>query len=238
MDDPDRLLARPHAQVERVAAVEPTEPLAPGLHKLPLGGARDSYLFVPAGYAPARPAPLALLLHGAGGHAHDGLRVLLHLADRAGLILLAPASQASTWDVIARGRYGPDLALLDAALAYAFARCAVDPARLAAGGFSDGASYALALGLNNGDLFSHVLAFSPGFAGPGTRRGRPQVFISHGTRDRVLPIDPCSRNIVRQLRAQGYPLLYREFEGEHVIPPEIAQAAVDWFTAGREPRET
>jgi predicted esterase len=245
MDDQDRLLARPHPPAQpgtqlgtQLGTV--AETLEPGLHKLPLGGARDSYLFMPATHPPSQPAPpapLALLLHGAGGHAHDGLRVLLHLADHAGMILLAPASQAQTWDIIARGRYGPDLALADAALVYAFERCAVDPARLAVGGFSDGASYALALGLNNGDLFSHVLAFSPGFAGPGARRGRPNVFISHGLRDRVLPIDPCSRTIVRELRARGYPLLYREFDGEHLIPPEVAQEAVDWFTAGRPPQE-
>lgn len=39
---------------------------------------------------------------------------------------------------------------------------AVDTTRLGVGGFSDGASYALSLGLTNGDLFTHVIAFSPG----------------------------------------------------------------------------
>jgi phospholipase/carboxylesterase len=224
MTDTDRLTARPRETHGGTA------PGRAGLHTLPLGGERDSYLFVPAGYSPDQPAPLVLLLHGAGGHAHDGLRVLLHLADHAGLILVAPASRASTWDIIVRGRYGPDLALADAALEHAFEHYAIDAGRLAVGGFSDGASYALSLGLNNGDLFTHVLAFSPGFIGPGTRRGAPHVFISHGTRDHVLPVEPCSRRIVSDLRARGNPPQYHEFDGEHVIPPEVAREAVDWLT--------
>ena len=65
---------------------------------------------------------------------------------------------------------------MDQALAETLQRLPVDPACLAIGGFSDGASYAVSLGLTNGDLFSHVLAFSPGFAAPARRRGRPRVF--------------------------------------------------------------
>jgi predicted esterase len=186
-------------------------------------------LYVPAGYQADQPAPLALMLHGAGGIAEHGMSLLQPLADTAGLILLAPASRRQTWDVI-YGQFGPDIAVLDRALTHTFERYAVDPARLAVGGFSDGASYALSVGITNGDLFSHVLAFSPGFMVPGAQEGMLRVYISHGTDDRVLPIDRCSRRIVPQLERAGYDVLYHEFEGPHTVPPDIASEAVEWFT--------
>ncbi|GIZ51370.1 alpha/beta hydrolase-fold protein [Noviherbaspirillum aridicola] len=201
----------------------------PGLHRLEAGGRRDSYLYAPPGHDPSRPAPLVLLLHGAGGHAHHGLALLRHLADEHGMILLAPASDASTWDVIVSRAYGPDVRLADKALGHAFAHYAVDPARLAISGFSDGASYALSLGLANGDLFRHIIAFSPGFIAPVHARGAPRVYISHGARDDILPIAPCSRRIVPRLRGAGYEVRYDEFEGGHVIPPEVARGAVEWL---------
>ena len=108
-------------------------------------------------------------------------------------------------------------------------RAEVDPKRLAVGGFSDGASYALSLGLTNGDLFTHVLAFSPGFMAPGDSHGKPRLFLSHGTDDRVLPIDQCSRRVVPQVRRAGYDVTYREFDGPHTVPEEVAREAVDWF---------
>lgn len=106
---------RGHLKVQRPAAgAGPAPQAAVGLQKLDLGSRRDSYIYVPKKYQADRPMPLVLLLHGAGGHAHDGLRIFLHLADQAGLILVAPASHASTWDIIAKRTYGPDLALVDA----------------------------------------------------------------------------------------------------------------------------
>ncbi|MDB5792158.1 MAG: hypothetical protein JWQ80_2182 [Massilia sp.] len=224
MNDRGHLSTRPPA-----AGAGPASPAPVGLQKLELGSRRDSYIYVPGQYRPDQPMPLVLLLHGAGGHAHDGLRIFLHLADHAGLILVAPASHAPTWDIITRRTYGPDLALVDRTLEHVFTHYAIDTAHLGIGGFSDGASYALTLGLANGELFTHVLAFSPGFIGPMEQQGTPQVFISHGDADGVLAIDPCGRAIARQLRAAGYPLTYREFKGGHEIPPGIASDAVAWF---------
>jgi phospholipase/carboxylesterase len=198
------------------------------LERLQADGGAGGLLYVPAGVRPERPAPLVLVLHGAGATAQQGLELLLGQADDVGLVLVAPSSQGQTWDLLLGG-YGPDVAWIDRALAEAFQRLPVDPSRLAVGGFSDGASYAISLGLTNGDLFSHVLAFSPGFAAPARRRGRPRLFVSHGTRDRVLPISACSRRLVPQLRQAGYQVRYREFEGGHTIPAAIARDAVAWL---------
>jgi phospholipase/carboxylesterase len=221
-----RLLARPGTRTTEAASV--------GLRVLGLAAGRDGYLYVPATCTAERPAPLALLLHGAGEDARDGLALLRAQADAAGLILLAPASREYTWDVISIRRYGPDVAAIDRALEQTFSGYAVDPRRVAIGGYSDGASYALSLGIANGDLFTHVLAFSPGFAAPPGRRGSPRFFVSHGTRDRWLPIERCSRRVVPQLERAGYEVYYREFEGGHVVPPEISREAVTWFTAAHD----
>jgi predicted esterase len=220
-----RILARPG--LPEGAAQDTGAP--PGIHRLDLDSTRDGLCYVPAGYRSDTPAPLVLLLHGAGGNARNGLAPLQPLADAAGLILLAPDSRRATWDVI-QGGYGPDIAFIDAALAATFARYAVDPVHLGIGGFSDGASYALSVGLTNGDLFTHILAFSPGFLAAAGQTGTPRIFISHGIHDSVLPIDRCSRRIVPRLRDADYAVRYEEFDGPHTVPPDIARAAVQWFT--------
>jgi phospholipase/carboxylesterase len=145
--------------------------------------------------------------------------------------VLAPDSRASSWDFL-RGGYGPDVAFIDRALDHVFDRCAIDPARIALAGFSDGASYALSLGLANGDLFTHLIAFSPGFAAPQTQVGAPRVFVSHGTGDPVLPIDRCSRRLVPVLRAGGYALEYTEFDGGHTVPRDLTRRAIEWLLDG------
>ena len=73
------------------------------------------------------------------------MNLFKHFADCNKLILLMPNSTSHTWD----GDHGAEVARLDRALEYVFSRYAIDPERLAIGGFSDGASYALTLGLVN-----------------------------------------------------------------------------------------
>jgi phospholipase/carboxylesterase len=158
------------------------------------------------------------------------LDMLTNLADAQSFLLLAPTSRGVTWDVILDD-YGPDVAFIDEAMGRVFAEHAVDPARLAAAGFSDGASYALSLGLTNGGLFTHVLAFSPGFMAPARTDDSPRFFISHGVHDTVLPIDRTSRHVVPRLQAAGYKVDYREFPDGHTVPPAIARDAVAWFLA-------
>ena len=224
--DPARLTARPR---------KPTGAIAPGETPLGLGGDRDGLLFVPASYDPARPAPLVVLLHGAGQSARLWQRFPLQalLAER-GIVAVAPESRGPTWESRPGGPDG-DVAFIDRALAATYARCAIDPARVALAGFSDGASYALSLGVTNGDVFDALLAFSPGYMQPAGRRGRPRIFQSHGTRDAILPIDVTSRRLVRALRSLGYEVAYEEFDGPHTMTPAIATRAVEWLVRGSQP---
>jgi phospholipase/carboxylesterase len=195
-----------------------------------MGAARDAVLYVPKRYDPAHPAALLVLLHGAGGDGRQLVDAFVETAEARGYLVLSPDSRGRTWDVILGG-FGADVAFLDRALGLVFERFAVDPARVGVGGFSDGASYALSIGVTNGELFSHILAFSPGFAAPVETHGSPRIFVSHGIGDRVLPIDACSRRLVPALQKAGYDVDYREFDGGHSVPPEMVTAAVAGFLA-------
>lgn len=201
------------------------EPLDAGWHTLGTGGERDGVVVVPAS---AGPFPLVLMLHGAGGSGRRAAHLLSPAAQRAGCVVVAPDSRGATWDAVT-GQFGPDATFVSRALGLVLARCPIDPARVALAGFSDGATYALGLGRANGDRFSHLLAFSPGFLIPAHPVGTPSIYVSHGLADQVLPIDSCSRRLVPALRRLGYRVQYHEFAGRHEVPPAIAEQGLTWF---------
>jgi poly(3-hydroxybutyrate) depolymerase len=191
--------------------------------------ARDGSLLA-LGYVPRSvqqsPLRLVVMLHGAGGQIENALDRLLPFADDHGLLVLAPKSLLPSWDVI-HGSFGPDVLRISQLLEEVSATYPVDAYTVA--GFSDGASYALSLGIGNGDLFDSVIAFSPGFSAAQVQYGRPRFFISHGTNDPVLPIDATSRQLVPQLKESGYDVTYQEFDGVHAVPQGIAQQAMNWL---------
>jgi phospholipase/carboxylesterase len=218
------LTARPENLKEK-------DPVSAGVQLLCMGGERDGFIYVPKNYQSDTPASLAVMFHGSGGIPEHGLSYIQNYADEYNILIIAPASQAHSWDIIAERSFDRDVIYLDQALALVFENFNINPHHIAIGGFSDGASYALSVGLSNGDLFSHILAFSPGFVYTMEKTGKPEIFISHGTGDRVLPIDRCSRQLVPKLQHQGYTVNYQEFEGEHSVPDFISQKAVQWLCA-------
>ena len=221
-DDSIRLRSRPGKN---------TSMLEPGAHPLGIRTERDAILYIPKSLRTDRPSPLIVYVHGAGGPRQSEKERMTKAAEDHAFILLSPSSEDATWDAI-RGEYGPDVRVIDKSLARTFDACRIDPQRIALSGFSDGATYALGLGLSNSDFFKSVLAFSPGFIPAKSKfNGSPRIFISHGTSDNILPIDRCSRRLVPQLEREGFVVTYREFDGPHTVPPNVLTEAMEWFLA-------
>ena len=209
---------------------EPTLTPTIGYTPLELGTSRDGFLWVPSGYDARTAAPLVVALHGAGQSA-DFWASYRNRADDRGFVLLVPESRGATWDVLNTG-FGPDVAFIDDALAFAFASCRIDATRIALAGFSDGATYTLSLGVSNGDLFTHLIAYSPGFIrATDPIIGRPPIFVSHGTDDPILSYDNTRNDLVPRLQDEGYAVTFQSFVGGHTVPPAISEQALDWFEA-------
>ncbi|MEU1371949.1 hypothetical protein ABZ454_38560 [Streptomyces sp. NPDC005803] len=198
-------------------------PLTAGLHWLDTPTS-PALLYVPD-RLPPWPAPLLVALHDAGGVPGDMLTLLRPAAAEHGALLLAPASAEVTWDAVAVGRFGKDAVGLQHAMATVFDHFPIDVDRITVSGFSDGASYALGLGLANGDLFTRVLAYSPGQVPPVHRHGRPTVFVSHGSADAVQPIARTSHRIVPALDHDGYHVDYIEYPLGHQVPEAVVTAS-------------
>ncbi len=210
----------------------PTRPALPaGRHDLGLFDARDYVLVVPEGIDPARPTPLMTLFHGGGGSAEKIMPIMRRHAEERGFLLLVPQSQFPTWDIVIAGN-GPDRERLDRGLAEVASRFTLDPGHFAFAGHSDGGSYSLSTGLSNGQIVSHILAFSAGFMTVLAQEGSPKVFIAHGQQDTQTPINTAGRSHAAKLRGAGYELTYVEHPGPHASQPDMVQLGVDYFLKG------
>jgi phospholipase/carboxylesterase len=217
-----RVTARPHESYKSYIG---------GRMTLGLDSVRDAIVQTPKA-EPNSNIPLVVFFHGAGQSAEEMLNNLGTVPEEEGVAVLAPNSRDKTWDAIKDGAFfGPDVKFLNRALELVFEMLAIDGRRVFMGGFSDGASYAISLGLLNGDLFSRVMAFSPGGVIDGPWVGKPRFYISYGKRDPIVPLNK-SREIVGELNMRAYGVTGREFDGGHEIPADVLREGFQWLRSG------
>lgn len=199
--------------------------------KTPLGlgdGLRDGAMYVPKSYRDDTPMPVMVMLHGYSGWG-DELASTFALAEEFGVVIVAPDSREVTWGRSAPG-FDQDVRFIGAAFRKAAQTLNLDPERVALAGRSDGAGYALSMGLAYGDTFNHVVSIAGGLMSPVRRKGKPKVFIVHGLNDRQMPIERTGRLFQQQLKDEGYDVTYREYEGGHATPPEVVREVFAWLT--------
>jgi phospholipase/carboxylesterase len=191
---------------------------------------RDGTLYVPKSYEPGLPMPLLMMLHGYSGAAQS-VRYTFPLADEFGVIVIAPESRDLTWGQSIPG-FDNDVRYLGAAYRHVSSILDVDRTHVALGGVSDGAQYALGMGLSYGDVFNHLMIFSVGLFNPFRRQGKPRIFMAHGIKDAQMPIDRTARKWAPQLKEEGYDITYVEYDGGHGAPRPVVREAFEWFLPG------
>jgi predicted esterase len=197
-------------------------------------GDQLAWIVTPPSIEPGRAYPLVIVLHGAGRQDELIVRGLQTERERREAIFVVPRSLAPTWDLITGGD-GVDLAFLDGVLQSVYGRFRIDAARQAIVGYSDGASYGLAIGLSNPRIFSAVMAWAAGFLaidGQNLRPDdpKPSVFLEYGSHDQLFPFEQVAVPMRDALTRMGYPLEFRVDEGGiHWPRPGFLPDALDWF---------
>jgi predicted esterase len=203
---------------------------------VPLSNGRtQGYLLLPPDTIdPTRTYPLVTVLHGAGRQDELLVRAYQDEPARRQAVFFIPRSTSPTWDLLV-GDERPDLDFLEHAYAEIYRRVPVDHGRQALVGYSDGASYALAIGLTNPRLFSAIMGWAAGFVvfeptAVAPADPRPRILLEHGTHDPVFPFEQIALRNCAILRRLGYEVELRVDQGGIHWPSRTFQpAALDWF---------
>lgn len=162
----------------------------PGEPGLEVEGLYRTYQwYVPPTLDRTRPAPVLFAFHGAGSSIEDLRRGtgLDALADREGWVVVYPRGRGARFDVATPG--GPDVLLVPALLERLRTEVAVDPTRIHATGFSNGAMLCYRLAADLPHLFASIApvgAVLPTSARPSAQT-RVSLLHVHGSADRVVP---------------------------------------------------
>ena len=232
------------SQVPQPVRLSGTTPSTRQLQSRRLALADGAVAYIPASAGPN--PPLLVLLHGAG---HRQAEIVEHFeaeADKRGILLLAPDSRGITWDKVLDAEaplsvdspianqqshsFGrtPDADHVESAISGLAKILPFNRARIVLAGFSDGATFALAMGMSRRYPFEAVIAWSPGIAieNEDPARGRP-VFISHGRQDPILKFEVTRSEIVPLVQSEGALVRFVAFDGGHDAPTWLKDEFLD-----------
>lgn len=178
-------------------------PLAPGDSTRPIAmpapgpAARTYRLHVPPGFDPARPTPVMVALHP---FAADGAMMARTsgfdaVADRAGFLVAYPTGTGTVpflrWNVgIEKGAGPDDLGFIDRILDDLAGSARIDPRRVYAAGFSNGAMMAYRLASERSGRFAAIAGVAGTMVDAPIRAGRPVPILHfHGSDDRYVAYD-------------------------------------------------
>jgi poly(3-hydroxybutyrate) depolymerase len=187
----------------------PSAARAQTLRNVSCEGATYRYLLLAPKFS--RPKPALLLLHGAGGHAHDLVLPWQSFAETHDLVLIAPElPRDRAFEAIAP-------AVFRCIIEDARRVVALDPKRLYVLGNSMGGYLAYDAAMFESDYFAavavHAAAIDPDFDGilaKATRKIPIAIFI--GDRDPLVRLASVRRTR-DLLRSAGFPVAYEEIEG-------------------------
>lgn len=195
----------PYEPVVRMAAKGPRyDPAPAGLHRyeLPVGLESTSIryvLYVPESYDASEPRPLLVALHPLRTEPDEYIGLWRQAADENGFLVIAPYTHNGEW--FANGN-----SIVHAVIQDAIRHYCIDSDRIWMVGASLGGEGALQAAPLQPDLFAAIAILASGI------RGRPMlslsnlrnvpVYMVHGARDDVVPID-IAREVAGRLRQAG-----------------------------------
>jgi polyhydroxybutyrate depolymerase len=162
---------------------------------------RAYYVHTPMGYDETSPLPLLIALHPSGTSGAAGMASLTgfnEIAERDNFIVVYPIGPNGYWDYGAGSPQwaGVDDALddpgyLSKVLDEVTAEYAVDPQRIYAAGFSNGARMAFRLACDRPDILAGIAAVAATISDDVTSacptENHVSILFMHGTGDRVIP---------------------------------------------------
>ena len=165
------------------------------------GTDRTFLLHVPPSYQPENPIPLVFNLHGRTDTAvhQQEMTQMNAKADQEGFVVVAPQAidePPTWWGAVPTEIGDPDMDFIDALLELLQEELNIDPQRIYATGFSNGASFANRLACSRSDIFAAVAPVSGGHVGyyDCDAEYAVSVLAIHGLNDSIIPFEGNQNN--------------------------------------------